>query len=207
MILIQLFISFFKIGLIGFGGGMAIIGLIQQEVENYGWMSQTEFVDVVAISQMTPGPIGINCATYTGYSACVGAGMGEWLAILGSVVATTAIILPSLIIMLILSKLYFRISGRWSDNKVYQWTMLAIRFVVLLLIAQAAYSLFTPESMRDLFSYIIFAVVLILSLLPVLIPANRLSPTTKKVTQRLSHPILLIILSGLAGYLLYGISQ
>lgn len=186
-----------KIGLIGFGGGMAIIGLIQQEVENYGWMSQTEFVDVVAISQMTPGPIGINCATYTGYSACVGVGMGEWLAIFGSVVATTAIILPSLIIMLILSKLYFKISGRWSDNKVYQWTMLAIRLVVLLLIAQAAYSLFTPESMRDLFSYIIFAVVLILSLLPL--------TTKNKVTQTMSHPILLIILSGIAGYLLYGI--
>ena len=204
MILIQLFISFFKIGLIGFGGGMAIIGLIQQEVETYGWMSQTEFVDVVAISQMTPGPIGINCATYTGYSACIGVGMNEWLAILGSVVATTAIILPSLIIMLILSKLYFRISGRWSDNKVYQWTMLAIRFVVLLLIAQAAYSLFTPESMRDMFSYIIFAVVLILSLLPVFLPKDRLTPATKKVTQTLSHPIFLIILSGLAGYILYG---
>lgn len=204
MILLQLFISFFKIGLIGFGGGMAIIGLIQQEVETYGWMSQTEFVDVVAISQMTPGPIGINCATYTGYSACIGVGMNEWLAILGSVVATTAIILPSLIIMLILSKLYFRISGRWSDNKVYQWTMLVIRFVVLLLIAQAAYSLFTPESMRDMFSYIIFAVVLILSLLPVFLPKDRLTPATKKVTQTLSHPILLIILSGLAGYILYG---
>lgn len=204
MILIQLFISFFKIGLIGFGGGMAIIGLIQQEVETYGWMSQTEFVDVVAISQMTPGPIGINCATYTGYSACIGVGMNEWLAILGSVVATTAIIMPSLIIMLILSKLYFRISGRWSDNKVYQWTMLAIRFVVLLLIAQAAYSLFTPESMRDMFSYIIFAVVLILSLPPVFLPKDRLTPATKKVTQTLSHPILLIILSGLAGYILYG---
>lgn len=204
MILLQLFISFFKIGLIGFGGGMAIIGLIQQEVETYGWMSQTEFVDVVAISQMTPGPIGINCATYTGYSACIGVGMNEWLAILGSVVATTAIILPSLIIMLILSKLYFRISGRWSDNKVYQWTMLAIRFVVLLLIARAAYSLFTPESMRDMFSYIIFAVVLILSLLPVFLPKDRLTPATKKVTQTLSHPILLIILSGLAGYILYG---
>ena len=204
MILLQLFISFMKIGLIGFGGGMAIIGLIQQEVETYGWMSQTEFVDVVAISQMTPGPIGINCATYTGYSACIGVGMNEWLAILGSVVATTAIIMPSLIIMLILSKLYFRISGRWSDNKVYQWTMLAIRFVVLLLIAQAAYSLFTPESMRDMFSYIIFAVVLILSLLPVFLPKDRLTPATKKVTQTLSHPILLIILSGLAGYILYG---
>ena len=195
VLLLELFISFFKIGLIGFGGGMAIIGLIQQEVESYGWMSQTEFVDVVAISQMTPGPIGINCATYTGYSACAGAGMSDWMAVVGSLVSTTAIILPSLIIMLVLSKLYFRIQGRWSDNRVYQWTMLAIRLVVLCLIAQAAYSLFTPDSMRDAFSYAIFGVVLVLSLLPMWVKI--------KVTQRLSHPILLIILSGIAGYLLY----
>ena len=69
MIYLQLFISFFKIGLLGFGGGMAIVSLIQTEVERYGWMSATEYLDILAISQMTPGPIGINCATYVGYTA------------------------------------------------------------------------------------------------------------------------------------------
>ena len=69
MIYIQLFLSFFKIGLFGFGGGLAILSLIQMEVEQYGWMSQQEFVDIVAVSQVTPGPIGINCATYVGYTA------------------------------------------------------------------------------------------------------------------------------------------
>ena len=69
MLYLQLFISFFKIGLFGFGGGLAILSLIQMEVEEHGWMTQQEFVDIVAVSQVTPGPIGINCATYVGYTA------------------------------------------------------------------------------------------------------------------------------------------
>ena len=71
MIYLQLFLSFFKIGLFGFGGGLAILSLIEMEVESNGWMSQQEFVDIVAVSQVTPGPIGINCATYVGYTAAV----------------------------------------------------------------------------------------------------------------------------------------
>lgn len=195
MLYLQLFLSFVKIGLIGFGGGMAIIGLIQTEVARHGWMSQSEFVDVVAISQMTPGPIGINCATYTGYSACHAAGMSDGMAILGSTVSTLAIILPSLVIMLILSRLYFRIQGRWADNKIYQWVMISIRLIVLLLIAHAAYLMFTPDSLRDAFSWVIFGVVCLFSLLP-LVYKNR-------VTNRLSHPILLILLAGVAGWLMY----
>ena len=62
MIYLQLFLSFFKIGLFGFGGGLAILSLIEMEVETNGWMTQKEFVDIVAVSQVTPGPIGINCA-------------------------------------------------------------------------------------------------------------------------------------------------
>ena len=85
MIYLQLFLSFFKIGLCGFGGGLAILSLIQMEVEQYGWMSQQEFVDIVAVSQVTPGPIGINCATYVGYTTA-----GLW----GSVLATFAKIGP-----------------------------------------------------------------------------------------------------------------
>ena len=84
MIYLQLFLSFFKIGLFGFGGGLAILSLIEMEVEQYGWMTQQEFVDIVAVSQVTPGPIGINCATYVGYTVA-----GIW----GSVLSTCAIVL------------------------------------------------------------------------------------------------------------------
>lgn len=69
MVYLYLFIAFFKIGLFGFGGGYAILSLVQHEVEYYGWLTPAQFTDIVAISQMTPGPIGINCATYVGYTA------------------------------------------------------------------------------------------------------------------------------------------
>ena len=102
MLYLQLIMSFFKIGLFGFGGGLAVISLIQHEVLAYGWMTEKEFVDIVAISQVTPGPIGINCATYVGYTATQ--------SVLGSVIATGALVLPSLIIMLTLCKVYFLLS-------------------------------------------------------------------------------------------------
>ena len=115
MIYLQLFISFFKIGLFGFGGGLAILSLIQHEVLAYGWMSEQEFVDIVAISQVTPGPIGVNCATYVGYTATG----SVW----GSVLATGAMVLPGLVIMLTLCKLYLVLSTRFADNPYFQNTL------------------------------------------------------------------------------------
>lgn len=186
MIYLQLFLSFFKIGLFGFGGGLAILSLIQIEVEQYGWMSQQEFVDIVAVSQVTPGPIGINCATYVGYTAA-----GFW----GSVLATSAIVLPGLIIMLSICRAYFRLSTRFHDNPYFSQTLRMLRFTVLGLIASAALLLMTPATFIDPVSWIIFAAVAFFTILPELLNGVGLS--------FLSHPILLILLSGLAGYLIY----
>lgn len=186
MIYLQLFLSFFKIGLFGFGGGLAILSLIQMEVEQYGWMSQQEFVDIVAVSQVTPGPIGINCATYVGYTTA-----GLW----GSVIATSAIILPSLIIMLSICKVYFRLSRRFQGNPYFEQTMRMLRFTVIGLIGSAALMLIKPANFIDFTSWIIFAVVAFLTVLPQI--------AKNKVTDILSHPILLIILAGLAGYFIY----
>ena len=89
MVYLQLFYTFFKIGLFGFGGGAAMLSLIQFEiVENHAWITASEFTNMVAVSQITPGPIGINCATYAGYLAT-----GN---VLGSAIATFALVLPSL---------------------------------------------------------------------------------------------------------------
>ena len=102
MIFIQLFIAFFEIGLFGFGGGYAMISLIQgMVVTRYHWLTVSEFTNVIAISQMTPGPIGINSATYCGYTAIHNAGFSEFTAVMGSLTATIAIILPSLILMIL----------------------------------------------------------------------------------------------------------
>ena len=186
MIFLQLFISFFKIGLFGFGGGLAILSLIQMEVESHGWMSQQEFVDIVAVSQVTPGPIGINCATYVGYTTA-----GFW----GSVLATSAIVLPSLIIMLSICKAYFWLSNKFQGNPYYEQTLRMLRFTVIGLVASAALMLIKPTNFIDATSWFIFAVVAALTILP--------NFAKNKVTDIISHPILLIVLAGVAGYCIY----
>lgn len=193
MIYLQLFLSFFKIGLFGFGGGLAILSLIQHEVLAYGWMSEKEFVDIVAISQVTPGPIGINCATYVGYTAT----QSVW----GSVLATGAMILPSLVIMLVLCKVYLVLSTRFADNVYFQNTLRYLRFAVLGLIAAAALLLITPATFIDRWSIVLFGAVFVLTILPQLVRGKR--AVTKSILSVLSHPILLIALAGIAGYIIY----
>ena len=99
MIYLQLFWVFLKIGVLGFGGGYAMLSLIQHEVvDNYGWMDQTGFADMVAISQMTPGPISINMATYVGYTQSNN--------IFGSLLASFALCLPSIVMVILIIKLF-----------------------------------------------------------------------------------------------------
>lgn len=198
MIYLQLFLSFLKIGLFGFGGGLAIFSLIQHEIEKYGWMTQEEFVDILAISQVTPGPIGINCATYVGYTAT-----GN---IWGSLLATTAIVIPSLVIMLSICKVYFVISTRFQRNIYFTRTMHMLRLSVLGLIGAAALLLMKPVgqpsvSFIDGSSWIIFAVTCLLTIAPMFIKKS--ADSLKSALNILSHPILLIILAGIAGYLIY----
>ena len=198
MIYLQLFLSFLKIGLFGFGGGLAIFSLIQHEVEQYGWMTQEEFVDILAISQVTPGPIGINCATYVGYTATG----NVW----GSLLATTAIVIPSLVIMLSICKVYFVISSRFQRNIYFTRTMHMLRLSVLGLIGAAALLLMKPVgqpsvSFIDGSSWIIFAVTCLLTIAPMFIKKS--ANPLKSALNILSHPILLIILAGVAGYFIY----
>ena len=205
MIYLQLFLSFLKIGLFGFGGGLAIFSLIQHEIEKYGWMTQEEFVDILAISQVTPGPIGINCATYVGYTATG----SVW----GSVLATTAIIIPSLIIMLAICKLYFVISSRFQRNIYFTRTMHMLRLSVLGMIAAAALLLIKPinqpsVSFIDWRSWTIFAIACIITIIPQFIKKSdfngkKMLRLVQKSLQIISNPIFLIIIAGLAGYLIY----
>ena len=200
MIYLQLFLSFLKIGLFGFGGGLAILSLIQHEVESHGWMTQEEFVDIVAVSQVTPGPIGINCATYVGYTATD----SVW----GSVLATLAIVLPSLVIMLLICKAYFYINARFQHNIYFTRTMRTLRLSVLGLIAAAALALMTPVSFIDWRSWMIFAIACVITIIPQFIKksdsnGNLVVLVAGRSLQILSNPILLIILAGIAGYLIY----
>ena len=193
MLYLALFISFFKIGLFGFGGGLAILSLIQMEVESHAWMTQPEFVDIVAVSQVTPGPIGINCATYVGYT--VG---GIW----GSMLATFAIVLPSLIIMMAICKAYFWLNRKFKGNPYFEQTLRMLRFAVIGLIASAALLLIQPTNFIDSISWIIFAGVAFFTVLPNFVSKDR-SPFVIRLSSIISHPILLIVLSGVTGYLVY----
>ena len=143
MIYLYLFITFFEIGLFGFGGGYGMLSLIQNEVvRTHGWMTMSEFTDIVAISQMTPGPIGINSATYCGYAAVKHAGYDGIMAILGSATATFALVLPSLILMILISKMFLK----FMETPTVKSVFLGLRPAVVGLLGAATLMLMTPEN-------------------------------------------------------------
>ena len=182
MIYLQLFISYLKIGFFGFGGGYAMLSMIQGEVvTRHEWLTPQEFTDIIAISQMTPGPIGINSATYIGYTATG----SVW----GSALATFALVLPSFIVMLILYRLFMR----YHDNRHVTDTFAGLRPAVIGLIASAALVLMNTENFGSptgdarqfVVSLFIFGAVL---------AANFFFKV---------NAILLIVLAGVAGFLIY----
>ena len=143
MIFVLLFITFFQIGLLGFGGGYSMLSMIQTEVvTRHGWMSMGEFTDIVALSQMTPGPIGINSATYVGYTAVVNAGYPEWAGVLGSALATFSLVLPPFILMIIICRFLLR----YKSHPVVESLFTGLRPAVVGLIAAAALLLCTEEN-------------------------------------------------------------
>ena len=143
MIYLYLFITFFEIGLFGFGGGYGMLSLIQHEtVEHWHWLTSSQFTDVVAISQMTPGPIGINSATYCGYQAVVNAGYSIPMGILGSATATFALVLPSLIMMILISKMFIK----YMHTRTVQSVFLGLRPAVVGLLLAATLLLCTRDN-------------------------------------------------------------
>ena len=143
MIFIELFITFFQIGLFGFGGGYGMLSLIQGEVvHNHGWLTTSEFTDIVAISQMTPGPIGINSATYCGYTAVHNAGFGYGMSVLGSFTATVALVLPSFILMVLIVKMLMK----YMQTQTVQSVFIGLRPAVVGLLAAATLLLMTQEN-------------------------------------------------------------
>ena len=143
MIFLTLFITFFEIGLFGFGGGYGMLSLIQTEVVyHHGWMTSAEFTNIVAISQMTPGPIGINSATYCGFTAVQNAGMGHTMAILGSATATLALVLPSFILMILIARLFLK----YMHTPLIESIFSGLRPAVVGLLAAAALLLMNKEN-------------------------------------------------------------
>lgn len=152
MIYLELFWTFFIIGMFTIGGGYAMLSLIQsQVVTEHGWITDTMFTDIVAISQMTPGPIGINSATYIGYEVLAKTGASEFMCVLGSFTATFAVVLPSFIIVLAICKVY----DKFKEHYLFKGVMTGLKPAVLGLIGTAALGLATPENFIDWKSYLL----------------------------------------------------
>lgn len=191
MIFWKLFYTFCKIGLFNFGGGYAMIALIQNEVvEKQGWMTASEFTDIVATSQITPGPIGINVATYAGYTAVVNAGYDPFWGVLGAFLASfSVILLPFILILLICSFIL-----KHKEHLVIKSMMSVLKLTVIGLIAASAVLLVSPETFG---SYAESPLQLFLSI--GLFAAAFFASLKWKTS-----PILLIVLAGIIGLIVYG---
>ena len=150
MILWTLFIEFFKIGLFTIGGGYAMIPIIEKEVcEKRKWITEEDILDIIAIAESTPGPIAINSATFIGYKIS---------GVLGSFCATFGVVLPSFVIISIISL----ILRQFSDSLIVQYAFNGIRAGVLALLIKALVSMY-KKCPKGLFSYIVMGASFILA--------------------------------------------
>ena len=145
----QIFFTFFKIGAFTFGGGYAMVPLIQREAsEKHGWVTDEDILDIVAIAESTPGPIAINSATFVGYRAC---------GVLGSACATLGVVLPSFIIILTISS----ILREFQENLYVQYAFRGIRAGVLALILKAMWGMY-KKCKKNVPAYIVMAAAFVL---------------------------------------------
>ncbi len=189
MIFLTLFITFFEIGIFGFGGGYGMLSLIQTEVvHHHHWMNSAEFTNIVAISQMTPGPIGINSATYCGFTAVKNAGMGHTMAMLGSFTATLALVLPSFILMILIAKMFLK----YMRTPLMESIFSGLRPAVVGLLASAALLLMNKENFSSIHEnawHFWISVALFI--------ATWIGTKVMKI-----NPIMMLVFAGFAGLLL-----
>ncbi len=159
MIFLKLFLIFSKIGIFNFGGGYAMISLIQNEVvTKEHWMTPQEFTDMIAVSQMTPGPIGINAATYAGFTAVQNAGYSYEWCIVGSVLASLAVVWLPFTLMLMISHYLIKNKESYVVKSIFG----GLRPAIVGLIAAAALVLMTEENFgnpkTDLYQFVVSVV-------------------------------------------------
>lgn len=150
--LLDLFLTFFKIGAFTFGGGYAMIALLEEEVvTNKGWLTSEEILDIIAIAETTPGPLSVNASTYIGYKV---GGIG------GSILATLGVVLPSFVIISILSVFIIK----FKENKVVEMIFKGVRSGIIVLIFNAAFRL-TKKVPKEIFTYFILILIIVTTLI------------------------------------------
>lgn len=175
---LKLIWAYLKIGLFGFGGGYAMLSLIQNEVVGSGWITTQVFTDIVAISQMTPGPIGINSATYIGYVVTH--------SIFGSIAATSAVVIPPYILVLMANHYI----SEHKNSPYIKGAFMGLRPVVVGLIASAALLLMNSENFGYALTDRIISIIICITSFCV-VYFTRI------------HPILVIIMAGFIGLLVF----
>lgn len=170
MILLDLFLTFFKIGAFTFGGGYAMLPLIQEEVVAKGWLAEKEIINFIAVSESTPGPFAINISTYIG---------SEMSGILGAICATLGVVLPSLIIIILVAKFF----DKFKTNKIVKGCMTGLKPAVIGLIGASVLSIGETVFIENGFSFASLILFLSMSIL-----------AFKKV-----HPIIIILISAFVG--------
>lgn len=197
MIYLKLILVYLKIGLFGFGGGYAMLSLIQDEVVNkQAWLTEQQFTDIVALSQVTPGPIGINSATYIGYTVTG----STW----GAIAATLAVCMPSFIIVMLIAFTFKKFRGnRWVEA-----AFAGIRPASVGLIAAAAMMLTFHEGFISALPAAsqkgkLYETIVVTDNFPDLRSLFIFSITFVAMYKRWLHPIAMIGVAGVLGFLLY----
>lgn len=202
MAYLQLFWEYFKIGLFTIGGGYAMIPMTQQVVLKHGWLKVEELDNFIGVAESTPGPFAINLATFVGMNVGATTGLGIWGSFLGALISTVAVVLPSIIIIIVVTKLF----ARFKRSFAVQGVLYGIKPVVVGLILTAAAGMVVKVVFPNLqlaaptidgfgqfhwVSLIIFATFFALSKV--------------KIKGKKIHPIFLIIISAVVGIVIFGV--
>ena len=202
MVFLTLFWEYFKIGLFTIGGGYAMLPMVQQIIEKYGWLTRKELINFIGVAESTPGPFAINLATFVGINVGSQTSLGIFGGFLGAAVATFAVVLPSLIIIIIVTKLF----QKFRTNKYVQGVLYGIRPVVVGLILSAVLSVGCAVILPNLnltsinkegFSQFNWVSLIIVA---VFFPLSRIKIKGKKI-----HPILLILAAAAVGVVVFGV--
>ena len=204
MVFLTLFWEYFKIGLFTIGGGYAMLPMVQQVIEKYGWLTRKELINLIGVAESTPGPFAINLATFVGINVGSQTSLGIFGGFLGAAVATFAVVLPSLIIIIIVTKLF----QKFRTNKYVQGVLYGIRPVVVGLILSAVLSVGCAVILPNLnltsinkegFSQFNWISLIIVA---VFFPLSRIKIKGKKI-----HPILLILAAAAVGVVVFGVCK
>lgn len=202
MIYLTMFWEYFKIGLFTIGGGYAMLPMVQQVIAKYGWLTETELINFIGVAESTPGPFAINLATFVGITVGSKTSLGILGGLLGAMVTTFAVVLPSLVIIIIVTKLF----DKFKTNRYVQGALCGIRPVVVGLILSAMVTvgcavvlpnLKLTAITKDGFSQFNWVSLI---LIVVFFPLSKIKIKGKKI-----HPIFLILFSAVVGVLVFGV--